>query len=201
MMKVETYEQLEADDETGEVEKDEEAIALIEKLDLAGQRELVTPDGQTERCPYRLMTADEQFTYGVLCPQHVGVREYSASSIPLRVLQVASHALDTTIFEKVEVWHAATGVVADPVLVGIRSSGYPPPRFILARWGTELRNFKDLLSDATTTFRQQVVGACRSAKGRAESDLAQAEHMTDANLIEHFNRNWHRRVPEYEGLR
>lgn len=152
-MNVETYELPEVDHQ-GTRECEQEAIDLIEQLDLVGQRKLVTPDESGEsRCPYRKMTKEEKFAFEHICPKKSKLREYSDGMIPLRVLQVASHAKD--LFDELRVWHPENADEPDPVLVGVNGSYQSAEYFLLARWGDVLERFDVLLDRAVERYRRK----------------------------------------------
>lgn len=185
-MQVETFECTETAAEP--IEACEEAVGIIEQMGLAGQLALVRPaaDGKPQtRCPYREMTADEAYVYGVLCPEHTALKHYKNSPIPLRVLQIAAHAQSLGMFEKLVVWDRKEAVVKDPVLVG-EAPGleykWAPRRFILARWGEELETFVVLTKRAYQSKREQFVDALRRVKNSIESRIAVASEMSDEDL-------------------
>ena len=95
-MEIETYEIEETVGETAGTtpEVEAEALELIEKLGLEGQRGLVVEkeDGEACRIPYPIMDDRERAVYGELYPEHQALASYKAGIIPLRVLQVAAHA-------------------------------------------------------------------------------------------------------------
>ena len=148
-MQVETYEVPEVDFMTGEEEDSEEAIALIEELGLEGQQDLTKGDG---RFPYRKMTSEEKFVYELLFGEKTNVRAFSDGAIPLRVLQVISHA--SGLFDELTVWHKPNADIKDPLLVGTKEvkGTYGPTTeiFILSRWGDSLLPFSELASLACT---------------------------------------------------
>jgi hypothetical protein len=171
-MQVETFEVMELDHE-GQVECDAEAIALIEKMDLGGQKKMIKgADGDPKsRLPYRKMTAEELFVYERLCPKKTKLNQYDDGPIPLRCLQVAAHAIE--FFDSIEVWSATDADVKDPVLVGIKGqyaweTGYS--QFILARWGEVLEPFAMCLKQAAQKFRDQYKAV--AAKGLADLQAA-----------------------------
>lgn len=167
-MQVETFECQETAAEP--IEASEEAVRLIEEMGLTGQRALVgkSKTGDRDvRGPYREMTDEERFTYGVLCPEVVSLEKYSRSPIPLRVLQIAAHAKSLGLFNRIKVWDRESVAEKDPVLVA-ETGQYewsPEKVFILARWGEELETFSVLLKRATDILRQQ-------AKQNLEAALA-----------------------------
>lgn len=154
-MQVETYECEETATET--VEMTDEARAIIEKLGLSGQEQLSASkpedDGTTPRCPYRKITGEEDFVYRTICPTAVKLETYSESPIPLRVLQVAAHAVK--FFTYLEVWHAAGVTVKDPVLIGCKQIGdhsWNVERYILARWADALDEWPAVVKTALRLF-------------------------------------------------
>lgn len=188
-MQVETYECNETAAEP--FEACEEAVGLIESLGLDGQKGLNVKDdiGRDVRCPYREMTKDEQFAYSVLCPQKTDIKRYDAGPIPLRVLQIASHAAGLDVFRRLIVWHAASAAVPDPVLVGMmpRPSDstyefYDRP-FILARWAESLDAFVTVLKTACEKKRRQLVDQINAANRQVAHLSGVMDGMTDEQVI------------------
>lgn len=134
-MNVETYEVNEiktdcTDDKT-------ELIALSEKLGLSGQKKLLNGD-PTSTFPYRKMTQEEDRVYSVMLTGKCSLNQFEESVIPLRVLQIASHAEQFPETRHMKVWYSPSQ--PDPILVGMQSE-YSGPTFILARWGDVLDSF------------------------------------------------------------
>jgi hypothetical protein len=154
-MEVETFEIEEQVGETAGTtpEVEAEAIELIETLDLGGQRELVVEPEEAEepksRIPYPKMDDRERAVYGELYPAHDALENYSAGIIPLRVLQVASHA--KTLFAQLYVWHGKE-IDPDPILVAKIEDSYSAPLYILARWGDALKPFAELVELARVSL-------------------------------------------------
>jgi hypothetical protein len=158
-MKVETYECSETAAEP--IEACEEAIRLMEEMELEGQKSLIASkeDGPAARCPYRAMTAEEEFVFRVLCPATAKLEKYDAGSLPLRVLQIAAHANGLDVYDRLEVWYVAKTPEPDPVLVGIVGGEYHwevKARHILARWGEELESWPTLVKRALEKKRRQI---------------------------------------------
>lgn len=172
-MLVETYECEETRDESPE--ETAEAVALMEKLGLDAQLEAAgkskSPMG---RNPYREMTGDEAFVFGILCPGRAKLEQYRAGPIPLRVLQIASHAMDLGIFDHLEVWHATAVDVKDPMLVGKCKNKVSPwtfDDFILARWGDVLDEWPALVKTAMAKWRDRVRAEIAGVIGSAQQEL------------------------------
>lgn len=150
-MNVETFEIEEVKDEAGIMASDSEAQELIIKLGLEGQKTLLNTETVT-RLPYRQMTVDEMFTYSILCPRKSKLKEFSSEIIPVRVLQVAAHALECGFFTEIWVWSAEMASVKDPVLVGITKDKNTQwggeLHYLLARWGKELEPLEILFEKA-----------------------------------------------------
>lgn len=182
---VETYEETEQipGDVAPEMQNTE-AVAIIEKLGLKGQQQLMSPntgDIPQNRIPYRLMRRDEWAVYSAICPDRTKLAAYEASPIPLRVLQVAAHAQETGFFKTIWVWSADKAAVKDPVLVGSTGESdwsiNQSNTYILARWGKELRNLSELAKEATSSYITTWKNAIAEIKGdvsKFEAWLAEA---------------------------
>jgi hypothetical protein len=187
-MEVQTFECEETAAETPEIA--EEARALIEKLDLDGQRELSKPKNETPgnaRNPFRKMTAEEVFVYGQICPQKTSLREFKEEPIPVRVLQVAAYAKELDVFKELVIWHRTSPAVLDPVLVGMmvnpKRSWLDGDPFILARWGEVLEEFPALVKSALELWRAAVSEKLATAKSEIDSALAGLDSMGIATAI------------------
>jgi hypothetical protein len=172
-MKVETYEEKECYVELDEKGK-EEVAGLINTLRLKGQESLLTKDGG--RCPYREMTSEEFFVYEKVCPTKQKVEEYDGGPIPLRVLQIVSHARE--FFDHMLVWHAGRGN-PDPVLAGYKTPG--GKAFLLARWGTELEEFPILRKCACDVYRSEYKVKC--AEYEATMSQKKNRELTDGECF------------------
>lgn len=175
-MQVETYEVGEV---TSTVEQSEEAKKLVAELGLDEQERFYAPD-QPAVCPYRKMTAAEAFVYEQLLPVKTKFHKFGDEAIPLRVLQVAAHAL--TLFDKdgvkgdLMVWHSRNADIKDPLLVLSIQNGSTTERFILARWGEILENFTTLTAKAKELWKAERIAEV--AKGI--SDLETYRNSIDA---------------------
>ena len=173
-IKVETYEceELKASEATT-MAADAEAIELIERLGLEGQRTLTNPETST-REPYREMTALEAYVWRAICPQTTRVEHYKLSPIPLRVLQVVAYARELGIYEALEVWHPRK-VVDDPLLVGVpKGERYSNKRHLIARWGETLVPFEQLVEKAKNQFAVELtakLGDIQNELDKAKANL------------------------------
>jgi len=184
-LQVETYECSETAAEP--IEACEEAVEIMEQLGLDGQKALVSQaeNEPAKRCPYRDMTAEETFVFGVLCPAAARLNKYDAGPIPLRVLQVAAHAAGLGIYDHLEVWYVAKQPEPDPVLIGIIGGKYEwevKARHLLARWGDELESWVVCRKRALEKKREQVSDAY-AVLARKLTQLAAADELTADELI------------------
>jgi hypothetical protein len=155
-MQVETYEvELVPQDEMQSLAADGEHAMLIESLGLTGQRKLIGGE-DIKPFPYRIMTQEEQRVFQFLFPQQTKLEDYSSELIPLRVLQVASHAKSTGFLDKgLFVWSPKDSQV-DPVLLGkasIPESSWGERIYLLARWGSVLLPFEKLVAQAKAKWK------------------------------------------------
>lgn len=176
-MEVETFECQETITEP--IEASEEAIALIEEMELHGQLSLIrskTEEEPATRCPYRKIRQDERFVYRTLCPATSKLENFSECPIPLRVLQIIAHAKSLGIFKKFEVW-SAQGDVKDPVLIAYNTDGYDTSghTFILARWGDVLEGWPALVQRTLIAWREK----CRTEYAKIKAKITQEEAALD----------------------
>lgn len=185
-MQVETFEVISIDEQGGQIineEVNEEALALIERLGLKGQMQLIRESEAGEeqvvtRVPYRAMTAEEGAVYRACFPETSALEKFRQSAIPLRVLQVAAHA--APMFELLEVWHPKEDR-DDPLLVGVRKdpeATYRRQQFVLARWGEALVPFEEL----RTRARRTIATATRRKLAEVHAELHALESGFDAAL-------------------
>ena len=183
-MLVETFEQTESLP-NGETEGNEEAVRLIEELDLRGQKEFIHPQTK-ERTPYREMTQKESRVYETLFPRRMKISEYRASFIPLRILRVAAHAKNLGCYIEIEIWGGVTKPT-DPILVGVvqGAQNWEKTYHILARWGEALASFEELFVRAMKVKRETV-------RATGERELNETKHRLsllegDGTLTQWFN--------------
>lgn len=167
---VETFECHETASEP--IEATEEAVSIIEAMGLSGQATLLKKaDGKAiQRCPYREMTSDEADVYRELCPDSFPLDKYDRSPIPLRVLQIASHAQSLGLFAGLRVWDRTSAAVKDPVLVAWQGNydWSPTKLFILARWGEVLEAFAVLRQRAAKSKRERLLEECNVIRATIE---------------------------------
>lgn len=147
-MQIETYEIERESSEISQLAADGEAMMLIEKLGLEGQRKTFAKDGT--QMPYRPMTKQEAAVFGIMFPRRTEVTAFSDGPIPVRVLQVISHVreLDLPELRYIEVWHAESAK-DDPVLVARSAQySYGGTNYLLARWGDALLPLEELTKKA-----------------------------------------------------
>lgn len=180
-MQVETYEVPEVDFE-GNVESNDEAVALIEKLELDGQRELIHP-GRGYRTPYRKMTKEEAVVYGAIFEKKTNIAKYKDEPIPLRVLQVAAHA--KSLFKELQVWHKPSADIKDPILVGVNGVEWASDRemFMLARWGDCLVPFAELAQVAAKLLREKAMDDIKAIIETAKTRMGLLESMSDGAFV------------------
>ena len=180
-VQVETYELTETGID-GVPECEAEAMELIQTLGLTGQQKLFgkkEETGETVRCPYRKMSASERFVYDLLLPVKTKIESYESGCIPLRVLQVASHA--RPLFKCLYVLHTADR--RDPVLIGCEGP-YATDYFILARWDDVLESFGVLAARACKLFRDQYKAKLAEFHGKMAAAAAEVAAMSDDVLVD-----------------
>lgn len=167
-MKIETYEIEPQATEIAQLANDSEHRELCEKLSLTGQLSLSDNESETV-FPYRRMTHIEQRVFEIHCPIKTKIHEYKSDAIPVRVLQVAAHAMECDIIKKVYVWHPKEAKL-DPVLVGY-TSDYGGDLYLLARWGQVWKDFTVLLKEAKQIWATKRKANVEKALIKAQESL------------------------------
>jgi hypothetical protein len=181
-MQIETYEceELKSSEATT-MAVDAEAIELIEKLGLKGQKSLTNKETLT-RDPYREMTKLELYVWRSMCPETTKLDEYRLSPLPLRILQVAAYANELSIYDYLEVWHPRQ-VKDDPILVGVpKGEKYGHKRHMLARWGETLMSF----SDATARAKEKYAMQFKAQLNKLEREIELVKHNLSGRIDEGF---------------
>lgn len=151
-VEIETYEMEEVFSDKCAEEIEPEALALIEKLGMKGQAEILSPKSGAKpqvRIPFRKMKSSEMFVYQTLCPERSDLESYNAQPIPFRVLSLINLCKENNYFQEIYIWDADQGHVKDPVLVGFTEDQWTNQvPYLLARWGEHLEEFPALLKQA-----------------------------------------------------
>lgn len=189
-MQIETYE-LEEQGSGADAVVEAEAMEIAQKLGLEGQLSLTKPkeDGGV-RFQYPEMTAQELAVYKAVFPARTDIKRYDGGVIPVRVLQVAAHALE--FCDSVEVWHKKYPD-PDPVLVGRIGPDYSPKKtFRLARWGEALKDFSELMKEAEEIIRAQTKEKLEDAIAEAKERLGRLDSLVAKKLRgEHVHESFH----------
>lgn len=176
-MQTEVYDERELNSQTLEPEKDEEALAIISELGLAGQ---TSDENQTKRICYPQPTKDQAFVIMALFPKRTAIKDYSAGAIPLRVLKEMRSYLIENPTHQLFICHQAPAVVKDPVLLAYPGEfPHNNPDYIelvrcrmIARWGDTLESWDNLMETAMRGYRESVKSALHKVIAQAETCLA-----------------------------
>jgi hypothetical protein len=176
-MKVETYEITEPEPEP---QIEAEAIELIDKLGLEGQKTLVKPETDvSEQIPYKELTKAEVVVFEAVFPKHDEVKQYAAGVMPVRVLQVAAHSIE--LFNKVQVWHREDSV-ADPVLMGINGTYSKEKHYLLARWGESVSKYETLLKEARESIKADYEKQIKACITKCNVKLQELDSIVEERL-------------------
>lgn len=182
-VQVETFEVIESTFD--DVENRSECLSIIEGSGLEGQKSLLS--GDTEQvCPYRKMTKEELFVYETILSEKTDIKKFAEGPIPLRVLQVYSHAGSLQFFTSFSVWHCPNADIKDPILVGERQIGeysWNKERYILARWGEVLEPFQELVKIAAKIARDKFKAQCIEVRQMVENKLAVIDSIPDSAIV------------------
>lgn len=165
-MQVETYEVSEV---RAECQDDKTELSRISsELGLDGQLKLLGQGDDASTFPYRKMTIEEERVYDVLLPSTCKLANFDESVIPLRVLQIASHAKQFKETAMLFVRYCPSS--PDPILFG-RSQEYGGDVYILARWGEVLESFEICRKKA----QEKLVSIAKAKIAKAVSEVRSYE--------------------------
>jgi len=182
-MQVETFEIEDATSEASEMANDSAALELIQTLGLQGQMKKTNMETVT-RIPYQMLTQEARLVYKALFTHTARVENYSADTIPLRVLQVIAHAKSLNCFRYLEIWYPENARIDDPVLVGfVGPTDYQGDYHILARWGKALIDFETLKKEAIEVVRSERLDTCREVLEKCNMLLKTIPTMTTLKAI------------------
>lgn len=181
MAVVETYEIEEIKGEAETMAIDHEAIEIVERLGLEGQKTLSNKVTVT-RMPYPEMTDDQEFVFSILFPEKQKIEEYDSGIIPIRVLQVIAFCKDNHFFDSLRIWHSAKRKDKDPVLVGYikdKETSWREKSYVLARWGDALLPFEELMAQAKVIAYGKLKMSVAQVKSKVNSLEAQVNSFKD----------------------
>ena len=167
-MAVEIYLEEETTELIHDSEKSGEWLSIVEKLGLNGQKEMSVD--KKSPVPFQFMNTVSCRVYETLCPTKMRVEQFNKGTIPLRALSVISLARDQNYFTKIEVWY--DDVEKDPIAVGYLNDTYSSEKFIIARWGDELRSFAELKQLAINRWIDESKTALNEKMIKCNADMA-----------------------------
>jgi hypothetical protein len=182
-MKIETYEQEQQINEIGQLAADGEYAILVEQLGLTGQKTFLDDDGSPSVpvFPYPRLTEEQKRVFEYHCPLKTKLKEYRSEVIPVRVLQVASHAESCRFLKTLWVWHPKYANL-DPVLIGTTGT-YDSEPYLLARWGAVWKDFAQLKEEAIQGWK-----LLRMTKlAEAKREIEDCERKLESESMMYFN--------------
>jgi len=135
-------------EEVGELVTDADKAAqwqeLVNRLELEGQKELVSSDARNVvPVPFLPMTNRIKNIVSTLCPNECKVSEYKFSPIPYDALALILLARDMDCFDEIKVHY--NNNATDPFAVGVRTEEKQEKKlFLIVRWGDEKKEMAEL---------------------------------------------------------
>lgn len=157
-------------------ENAEEWATICQELGLDKQ---LQKSGKIEKVgnPYQKINPRSQRVYEMLCPVKISVKDYTAGTLPLEILQEIQRCQKNEWFQKMEVWYDDKSPA--PFLIGYDGdNGWQSNKFLIARWGDELLPFEQLMTKAITRFKaaykralDRLIADCQVRKQDVEGDI------------------------------
>lgn len=181
-MAIETYLIEDSEKMILEPEHLEEWTKTVLELGLEGQQQLQKSDKSP--VPFLMMNTIMQRVYETHCPTKGCVKAYSNSTIPLRVLSLIALSEREKYFAKIEIWN--DNVNPDPIAVGYLTDEYNSPKYLIARWGDELKDFASLKKEAIVRWREQKQIECKKRINEYARRLKEIDDLAE----QYFNGEW-----------
>lgn len=184
---VETYLSEELTELIHDSERNDEWKQKIESLGLEGQKNLLSAPDKSP-VPFPIMNQSMQRVYETLCPNSVEIKEYSETTIPLRVLAMVALCQQENYFHKMMVWH--DNKKPDPIIIGHLSDDWNSPKYLIARWGDELRSFPELkqlaverkMEESATKIKKEI----NDRKGVLDSIQESVNEWMNGDWVQHI---------------
>lgn len=119
--------------------------------------------------------------YKAICPVVTPLGDYALDPIPLRVLELAE--LAKPHFDRLVVWHPASGAATDPVLVGERKFGLTVAHHAIARWGESLDERPAMVKVAAHAIRAEIKKHAHDSIASAQRNIEMCKSLGDEELI------------------
>lgn len=181
-MLIETYEITEVSENSCAPMDAEEARKLSAELGLESQSRFYSVEPNALVFPFRKLTAQEAWVYGLVLPQRTKAESYADSAIPVRVLRAGAMAKGSWSGEKagcLVIWHTGNGDKKDPLLLWMVGTDWSHELYLIARWGEVLEPFSVLIEQAKSIWLATSMADLQKAKMDIEGCIASLPHMVE----------------------
>lgn len=144
---------------------------ICSELGLQNQLQHAEKSEDKQAPPYMYIDPKTEIIIRCLCPRLVEVKEYSASTIPLDVLQEIQKCTKHGWYQKIKI--AYDDKSPDPFVIGYTHAGHHwnSHKHLIARWGSELLPFEELERKAVARMRDTVIEDLTELKNRVNYGL------------------------------
>jgi len=140
--------------------------AICQELGLDGQVKLSEKSPELKPPPYRAIDQRTERIIRTLCPEKMPVASYSASAIPLDIVQEIKKCVDNEWYHSLYIFFDNKS--PDPFLVGRLTAEWNSPWHLIARWGDELLPFEELELKAVNRLMNEAKEALADMKSKME---------------------------------
>lgn len=154
-----------------EKENAEQWFAICSELGLNKQLAHADKSEEKQAPPYMYIDPKSEHIIRTLCPRLINIEEYSASTIPLDVLQEVQKCKKHDWYSEIKI--AYDDKSPDPFVIGYTKDQHSWQRHkhLIARWGSELLPFEELEKKAIARLRDDATEAMADIKAKAEIAL------------------------------
>lgn len=148
-----------------------EWFELCSRLGLQGQLSTADKSEDKKAPPYMFIDPKTERIITTLCPRGVDYKKYTASTIPLDILQEIAKCEKNGWYDQIKIHYDDKS--PDPFVIGFKKepqSTWLANKHLIARWGAELLPFEQLEVKAINRLREDAKEAL--ADIRAKIDFA-----------------------------
>lgn len=161
-----------------------EWFEVCSKLGLQKQLQHADRSEEKKAPPYMFIDPKTDRIIVTVCPRIVGYKDYSASTIPLDILQEIDKCETNGWYKEIKI--AYDDKSPDPFVIGFRKSGtnsWDIDKHLIARWGAELVPFEALEAKAINRIKNAVISQLSEMKYKVDAGLANPE-LFAMNLLD-----------------
>lgn len=160
--------------------------AIVNELQLEGQKTIVKEDKSP--IPFLWMNSGLIATFKTLCPTSVDVKNYNKTPIPVEILDLVALSLKENYFDFIEIWYNERE--KDPVCIGLKTQPEYvnkddwyrrcfSEKYLIGRWADVKESLDTLVKKAKALYIESIKSQAKQKIRDAQRELEDAEFKAD----------------------